>query len=269
MELIKTTLPTGAGLTCWLHSKAAGLNAEACEYRPTLILCPGGGYWGISDCENDPVATEFFAMGLHVLVLSYGVQEQAANKRPLEDAAWAILTARQNKDAWGIDPDRVAIMGFSAGGHVAGSLAVHWNDPEIARRLGVEDSRVLRPNGAVLCYPVLTAQEGLRNEGSIQRVSAGGGDPDYWSLEKHVTADTPPTFLWHTMEDKAVPVENSLMFAAAMRRNRASCEAHFFPFGPHALTVCTAETGRPRPTVRPWVDLCHTWLESTLGPLPA
>ena len=150
MELLKFTLPTGARLSAWLHEESPELTNPLCAKRPAVIVCPGGGYAMLSGREKDPTAAEFFNMGAQVLVLEYSVMEQAGGKRPLEEAARAVLMARQNAANWHIDPEKIAIIGFSAGGHLAGSLGVHWDDPEIASRLGIADSRLLRPDAMIL-----------------------------------------------------------------------------------------------------------------------
>lgn len=265
MELVKMVLPTGAKVTAWLHEESPELTDPRCRRRPAVVVCPGGGYVMLSGREKDPTAGEFFNMGAQVLVLEYSLEDRASHKRPLEELARAVLLAREQADAWRIDPGKVAVIGFSAGGHLAASLGVHWDDPEIARRIGVADAALLRPDAMILCYPVITAQPGLRHDGSIETVSAGGPDLRYWSLETQVKPSTPPAFIWHTMEDTVVPVENSLGFVAALHKAGVSCESHFFPHGDHGRSMCTAEVENFDPIVRRWVPMCRDWLEVTLG----
>ena len=266
MELIKMTLPTGAKLTVWLHDESPELTSPLCSRRPAVVVCPGGGYAMLSGREKDPTASEFFNMGAQVLVLEYSVGEQAGGKRPLEEAARAVFLARQKAETWRLDPEKIAIIGFSAGGHLAGSLGVHWDDTEIAGRIGVSDSRLLRPDAMILCYPVITGLPGLRHEGSIQNVSAHCAEPlEYWCLEKQVKENTPPAFLWHTMEDTCVPVENSILMMSALHGKGVSCEAHFYPHGDHGRSMCTAEVENHDPIVRTWMPMCRAWLEATLG----
>jgi acetyl esterase/lipase len=152
-------------------------------------------------------------------------------------------------------------MGFSAGGHLACSLGVHWNDPEIAARCGVTDARLLRPNGMILCYPVISMVDGVTHAGTKRNVMAHTTESqDYWSLETQVNGDTPPTFLWHTMTDASVPVENSLGLIAALSRNGVHCEAHLFPEGPHGMSLCSWEVGTPDRHVAQWLPLSCNWL---------
>lgn len=268
MNILKMELPTGGKLTAWLHEKSPELTNPLCAARTAVVLCPGGGYSMLSDREKDNTAAEFFAMGAQVFVLEYSVGEDAGNKQPLEELARSVLTVRRNAEAWLVDPGKVAVMGFSAGGHLAASLGVHYDDPEIMARCGVTDASILRPDGMILCYPVITTREGLTHAGTRKNVTARTCEaPDYWSLETQVTSATPPAFLWHTMEDAGVPVENSLMFLTALHRCGVPCEGHFFPYGPHGLSMCTAEVGSFDPWARQWMPLCRTWIHNTLGPL--
>ena len=154
----------------------------------------------------------------------------------------------------------IFVCGFSAGGHLAATLGVHW------KALGLS-----RPDGLILCYPVITAEEGLCNAESIRSI-AGEEQRAFFSLEKHVSADTPPTFLWHTAEDHSVPVENSLMFATALKRWGVPFEMHIYPFGEHGLSLATDEVtefekGRlPDAHVAGWIRECGDWIETVLNP---
>ena len=268
MELLKLTLPTGAKVTAWLHSGSPELHHPLCAVRPAVILCPGGASVMLSDREKDPTAAEFFAMGAQVFVLEYSVGAGAADKRPLEELARTVMLVRQNAAAWLVDPAKIVVMGFSEGGHLACSIGVHWDDPEIMERCGTADAKLLRPDGMILCYPVITMTEGLTNQKTKENVTAGTHEPEsYWSLETQVNENTPPTFIWHTMTDSGVPVENSLLFVSALHRCGVSCEAHFFPQGKHGLSMCTREVNTLDPIVRQWMPLCRNWMDSNFGPL--
>ena len=268
MELHAFTLPTGAKMTAWIHSDSPELTDAQCFCRPAVVVCPGGAYSMVSGREKDPTAVEFFNMGAQVFVLEYSVGEGAADKRPLEELARTVLMVRQNASVWRVDPNRVVVIGFSAGGHLTGSLGVHWDDPEILERCGVEDAKVLRPDGLILCYPVLTMIDELTHPLTKKNVMAGTKETqDYWSLETQVKAETPPTFIWHTMEDKSVPVENSLLFVSALHRAGVSCEAHFFPYGAHGLSMCTKEVSSEDSHARQWMPLCRKWLDVHFGPM--
>lgn len=157
---------------------------EKGDWKGSVIICPGGGYEYLSPRENQPVAEAFRKNGYFPFVLEYDVASPVLGNIPLKQAAWAVKTVR------GIRPgDRVFLCGFSAGGHLAASLGVHWNDREVFG----EADRECRPDGLILCYPVITAGE-KAHRGSIRRL-AGEGDAPYFSLENFVSRDTPPAFL--------------------------------------------------------------------------
>ena len=267
MKSFVHTLPGGATLQAYLHEEICGSDGQVWGPRPAVILCPGGGYAFTSPREADPPAFLFLNMGLQVFILHYRVGEQAGKLQPMEDLARSILLVRERCSEWEIDPDRVAVMGFSAGAHLACSLGVHWDDEELARRCEVKEVRRLRPDAMILAYPVITAGT-FAHRKSIELVSADSGRPqEYWSLETQVNDKTPPAFLWHTMDDAGVPVENSFLLAQALHKAGVECECHLFPSGCHGMSVCTGEVYTPSATVGMWVPLCKNWLEHRFGPL--
>lgn len=268
MRLLRLDLPTGGILTAYLHETSPQAPYRICQQRPALIICPGGGYEHIAFREQDPPAMTFLHMGFQVFSLEYDLKELSGNKRPLEQLARSIQLVRKNSRHWNIDPERVLVMGFSAGGHLAASLGVHWNDPELLARCGEGDPKALRPDGMILCYPVITMGRYTHNS-TRDFISADCAEPlDYWSLETQVTPDTPPAFLWHTVDDAVVPVQNSILLANALINAGVSCECHLFPNGPHGMSTCTEEVGTSNAKVREWVPLCRSWLNVKFGPLP-
>lgn len=228
------------------------------DARGLLLLCPGGGYGWLSPREGEPVARAFAACGWASAMLHYAVREDQSAPRlgtlPLRQLGEALEAVR---NAYPGKP--VAVMGFSAGAHLAASLGVHW------RTMGLP-----KPDALVLCYPVITAGP-YAHRWSVQNL-APEGEQDFYSLENHAGAHVPPTFLWHTAADESVPVENSLMFAAALSRAKVPFELHVFPYGGHGLSLATqevCEAGRePDPHVARWVSLCAAWLALTLGGAP-
>lgn len=227
----------------------------------TVVVFPGGGYGMVSPNEGEPVARWLNRAGFTALVVTYRV---APHVFPLglRDAVRAVRLARSRADEWGVRPDRLAVMGFSAGGHLAGSLATLGEDVAL---MGDEElMNVLpRPNALVLCYPVITMTPPFAHEGSVRNLhgaAAAETERTAWSLERRVSADSPPTFLWHTAPDEAVPVENSLLFAGALAHHRVPFALHVFPRGRHGLNLATDE-----PLASAWPDLCAAWLHETLG----
>lgn len=264
MKLLqRPILEKGAYLTCYLHDIEPEDMPERTR-RPALVICPGGAYEFISVREEDPPALFFFSRGYTVFLLHYSVAPDCGNFQPLRELSQAVADIRSHADEWGLFPDQIAVLGFSAGGHLAGSLAVHWNCPRLREEFPGE---INRPNAAVLCYPVITAGE-FAHRTSIVHVSGSeeaGPQWDFWSLEKHVSANTPPVFLWHTVTDDAVPVENSMLFALALQKQHIPFECHLFEKGTHGLSTCSREVGTPNEGCRPWLELSLRWLNGRFG----
>ena len=176
---------------------------------------------------------------------------------PLQDAQRAIRTVRYNAEAWGVDANRIGILGFSAGGHLAATTGTHY-DAGDAHALDPIDQVSSRPDLMVLCYPVISF--GLHtHQGS--RIHLIGETADealvgHLSNELHVTADTPPTFLWHTADDAAVPVENSLLFASALSRHKVPFDLHVFESGKHGIGIADEH-----PEAYIWPEVCANWLK--------
>lgn len=235
------------------------------EYLPAVIICPGGGYGMVSDREGEPVAKEFFAAGYHVFVLTYSVKERAKNFEPLCQLAATMAYVRNHADEWKILKDKIAVCGFSAGGHLAGSLGTLYNEEKF---LNVwKRSEDIRPNAMILCYPVITADE-FAHKGSIKNVSGseeGTEEYAWFALNNHVDSTTPPTFLWHLASDAAVPVENSIIMAKALSAAKVPFELHIMPDGWHGMATCTKEVGADNAYIRRWVEWSVTWLAKTFG----
>ena len=232
--------------------------------RPLVLICPGGGYHFVSPREAEPVALQFNAAGYHACVLDYSVAPRR-HPQPLRDVARALCLVRQNEDAWNVEPARVALCGFSAGGHLAASLGVHWNKPWLAGVPGIDPAKA-RPDALILSYPVLSSGP-FAHRGSFENLLGPDASADQlreMSLELQVAQDTPQAFLWHTVEDEAVPVENSMMFAAALRAHQVPFEMHLYPAGAHGLSLATPETAREPAEadahIATWMPLCIQWL---------
>jgi acetyl esterase/lipase len=210
------------------------------QQRDCMLVVPGGGYCMLASHEGELPAMEFFDRGMNVFVLSYTTDITMSvplKKQPLNDISRAVRFIRKNAEKYNVEGKKLFIMGFSAGAHVCGSLAVHYKDvtdinPEF-------DKFSNRPDGVVLSYPVITTGE-YTHQDSIRALL--GNEPtaeelDYFSLEKHVTEDTPTCFVWQTQEDGLVPVENSYLFAQALRSKKVPFAHYVFPAGFHGLSV--------------------------------
>lgn len=217
------------------------------QVRPAVLVLPGGGYFMCSDREAEPIALVFLARGYHAFVLRYSVGPESTFPQPLHDAESALDLLRANATAWRLDPDRIAVCGFSAGGHLAAALGA----------LG----RV-RPNALILGYPCI-----LDSMSDVLATTIP-------SLDTRVDAQTPPTFLFTTANDALVPVANSLAFAAALDRARIPFELHVFQDGVHGLSLARPHTSSGFAAMNnrraaAWVDLCLDWLDALFAPFPA
>jgi acetyl esterase/lipase len=224
-----------------------------------VVVCPGGGYGVLaSDHEGKAVAEWLNSLGVSAFVLQYRLGPRYHHPAPLQDAQRAIRIVRSRATEWGVDPARVGILGFSAGGHLASSAATHFDggDPEAGDPI---DRFGSRPDFAVLCYPVISLTTVATHSGSRRNLL--GEDPDpalVWALssELQVTPRTPPTFLFHTDDDPAVPVENSLLFFEAMKRAGVPGELHVFAHGRHGVGLAPED-----PVLSRWPGLCALWMK--------
>lgn len=240
--------------------------------RPAMVIFPGGGYWMTSDREAEPTASAYFAAGYNTFTVRYICGEKAKVSNPLYDAAAAIAHIRTNAEKYCIDPDRIVVIGFSAGGHLAGFISTAWHRKEIADKLCI-DNQLCKPNAAILCYPVVTNNVPT-HKGSFDNLLGADRTPELdktANLDELVDENTCPCFIWHTATDEAVPVANSLALAKALTDKGIGCEMHIFPFGYHGLGRATAETapdydveGYHLPYIARWVDWSLAWLEQTL-----
>lgn len=247
--------------TVYLHSLITTMETYRTSY-PVVIVFPGGGYEHCSLREAEPVAFEYFAAGFNVVVLNqYSVQENASNFNPLLDAAKTIITVRKHARQWHCNPHQIAVCGFSAGGHLAASLGTMWNLPKFYQSLDI-DKKEIRPDAMILCYPVICADE-YAHQGSLQRVSGscpGTKEYKFWDITSHVDAETCPAFLWHTVNDQSVPVENTIAMISALQNHAVPYECHLFPEGTHGMSVCTQEVGSFDPYNQRWMPMSIQWL---------
>ncbi|MDR2201773.1 MAG: alpha/beta hydrolase [Clostridiales bacterium] len=210
--------------------------------RDAVLICPGGGYHMVSRREAEPIALAFASRDVAAFVLRYSVRESSDAVFPVQllQAAAAADYIKRNAAALRVNPNRVSVCGFSAGAHLAASLGVLYKSKHVKEAFGEFD---LRPSKMILGYPVLISDKQIYHGGSFMNVS--GGDAavtEYLSLDKHIDKDTPPSFLFHTSDDTVVDVRNSLLFAAALRKNGVPFELHVYPRGPHGISLATSLT---------------------------
>lgn len=237
--------------------------------RALVLICPGGGYHRTTDREAEAIALRLMSMGHHAAVLRYSVAP-VCFPVALRELAQCVAIFRRKAEEWHIDAERIVIMGFSAGGHLAASYGVYWNNPEFAKLSGCE-SELLRPNALILGYPVITADPKYRHERSIRNLLGSNWQnnelQDRVSLEKHVGFQTPKTFIWSTFTDDNVPAENSLLWVQAMMQHKIPVEYHMYEKGGHGLSLASELTDNQEHTCiqeecQSWVDLAETWLRN-------
>ena len=280
----------GAGYTLYLQDNSDEI--EAGRRHPAIIICGGGGYLGISDREKEPVALFFLNEGFQAIVLDYGTQKTQGSEypKPVFDLAKMILTVRQNAKEWNIDPEKVAIIGFSAGGHLCASMATQWQEKWLAQGVNMNDSELLKPNAVILSYPVtdLKLQREWFDTKNNKNLSPSLGtespeafmnaaneamlgkeytedDVDNASPIMHISSQMPPVFLWHTAADEMVYVLNSLLFAKKVVEVGGECELHMFEKGPHGMSLGNRQSGGGREMmnsdISAWKELALRFLK--------
>lgn len=257
--------PIGENAILTVYGRDVSKEIDINRQYPAVVICPGGGYAFVSEREAEPVALRYLEAGFTALVLNYTVAPHAAYPTQLLEVSAALALARKNADAWHINKDKIAVTGFSAGGHLACHLGTDWHQPFIAETLGLAKDEN-KPNAMILCYPVITSGE-FAHHGSIRNLCGGQDiEESFFSLEKRVSQDTPPAFIWHTADDSVVPVENALLMASALQAVKIPFEMHIYRSGPHGLSVCNQESsndsqpGYHAPRIAGWFELATGWL---------
>lgn len=257
---------TSAQMQVYLHDPSYEYVAHSS--RPCVVIFPGGSYRFTADREAEPVALAFLHAGFQVCILRYSTRPNDKlpflGDTPMREGAVALHYIRANAASWCIDPEKVSVCGFSAGGHAAGCTGVFWNTPHIPC-----NDRDSRPDAMLLCYAVSSSGAFAHRESFFNLTGKLDIciENDAYSLEKHITPSTPPTFLWHTFQDSAVPVENALLLASALHAVGIPSELHAYGQGEHGLALCNSETGICDTHAATWFSLAVSWLERIgLGP---
>ncbi|MEI8095993.1 MAG: alpha/beta hydrolase [Spirochaetales bacterium] len=278
-------------LTAYLQHDSAEFNTGT--LRPALVLAPGGGYLFTSDREAEPVALRFAGEGYQTFVVRYSTASIGDTRwpRPLVDLAKAVQLVRQNSRRWFVDPERVTVCGFSAGGNLVAQLGTRWHEPALGKELaGPAES--WRPNGVIAGYPVvdyhvMLDEASLDPAASLEDPASGFSKMKLWrdsnlavlgtttpskeqldwmSPSRAVSSRTPPTFVWHTAADDLVYVRNAYAFASELARHHVPHEMHVFQTGGHGLSLADVTTASGPDHVNPaaaqWVPLALTWLRT-------
>lgn len=223
-----------------------------------VIIFPGGGYYGLAEHEGKGYAEYFADRGYCCFVVKYRLgSEGYHHPAELSDGARAVRLVRSEAVNLGIRPDRIGVIGSSAGGHLAATVCNMHGEGLKSPAEEVTADVSSRPDFAILCYAVITSDSKYWNKGSFVNLLGGvdvsGEDCRELSQELNVTAQTPPTFLWHTMQDSGVPCENSLLYAQALRKAGVPFELHIYEKGPHGIGLCNGH---------PWAEECTRWMDT-------
>lgn len=224
-----------------------------------VIICPGGAYWGLAiDHEGVQVAKWLNSLGVTAFVLKYRLPDNSImeNKSigPMQDGQRAIRLVRSRAKEWGVDPNKIGIMGFSAGGHLASTLSTHFNEKVYES----EDLTSARPDFSLLIYPVISMDSSITHWGSRVNLLGNAPSPElvkHFSNELQVSSETSPAFMVHSLDDGAVPVKNSINYALAMHKFNIPCELHLYQTGGHGYGL-----GKSTNTESTWPEACRKWL---------
>lgn len=225
-----------------------------------VVICPGGGYYGLSFIgEGSQIAKWLNTLGINAFVLKYRLPDDVIMKNktigPMQDGQRAMRIVRSRAKEWGINPRKIGIIGFSAGGHLASTISTHFNEKVYES----SDTISARPDFSLLIYPVISMDSTITHRGSRQNLLGNNPKPElvkHFSNELQVTGKTPPAFMVHSMDDGAVPVQNSIRYALAMREQSVPCELHLYEHGGHGYSL--APWGG---THSAWPEACRKWLE--------
>lgn len=232
---------------------------EQSKKRPAVIVCPGGAYAYTSEREAEPVAMEFVARGYNAFVLRYSCGESARYPLQLNELAFTVDYVKRRADDLGVDKDRVYVVGFSAGGHLTANLACEWSN------LACD----CKPTAIALGYPVISTEYGYY--GSHDNLLRGYSDEqknillDKLNLDNSVNPMNPPTFVWTTCADNAVPCANSIMYVNALAKVGVKCEFHMYPDGGHGLSTATTQVNEPADylkKIHSWIDFCVEFFDN-------
>lgn len=265
MKVFDVKICENGRLTCYICDESP----EMPNYvRDAMLVLPGGGYAICSDREAEPVVKKYLAAGMNVFCLRYSCGEKAAGFMPLVEASYAMKYIRENKAEFNIN--RVFAVGFSAGGHLCGSLGTFWCAPWLLEKLGADfPYGINKPDGTVLAYAVLSAVEGSHRpsfETIIGKENPTKEDFIRYSVELNAGEQTAPAFIWATADDQLVPVVNSIRMADKLAAAGKTFELHIWPHGPHGLSIAEEETAFGAPVmasedVAQWIPLSIKWIK--------
>lgn len=234
--------------------------------RPSVLILPGGGYGFTSHREGEAIAMKFIAKGMNAFVLHYNTDKDSKYPEHLLQALSAIKYIRDNKEEYFVNPDKIFVCGFSAGGHLTATVGTLW-DKEVSQNY-FGDTQIVKPNGLILSYAVIFNDDKEHwHEGSFRGLLRENFDNkemfDIVCADKQVSKSTPPSFLWTTFEDELVPCENTLQFALALRKNNIPFEMHIYEKGMHGRSTGEIYTCNQEERCKSWMDEACAWIYDT------
>lgn len=239
---------------------AVHLPAQDKNTGAAIVVCPGGGYGHLAmDHEGIQVAQWLNEHGIAAFILKYRIAPRYKHPAPINDAQRALRTVRSRAEQYNIKADKIGILGFSAGGHLASTATTHFDQGKSDASDSI-DKVGCRPDFAVLVYPVITFEDPYTHKGSRRNLLGETPSPDmieHLSNEKQITKDTPPVFLFHTNDDAGVPAENSVLFYLGLRKHNIPAELHIYEPGRHGLGLAQNE-----PALSNWPDRCIQWFKT-------
>ncbi|WP_100487236.1 alpha/beta hydrolase [Sporolactobacillus pectinivorans] len=245
-------------------------NDDTAVNDPAVVICPGGGFTFLSGREAEPIALKFNSEGYHAFILNYSLISAGKTVYPgaLLEMAATIRMMHQNKEKWHIDTNRIVLVGFSAGGNIVANYNGIYSQSAFLKKYHL-DKDGIAPSAAILCYPVIDFHLGYPD--GHEKKLAVSKDRTYWAAEHLISTGTKPTFIWHTVTDQVVPMENTLVYVAELKKHHIPFEAHLFAEGKHGLSLANAITqksNRPEDInahVSHWFNLAVEWLSDRSG----
>lgn len=261
MKIIRETLTPDGRVTLTGYIQEPSEEMCAVARKPAVLVCPGGAYLFTSDREAEPIALAYVAKGFQAFVLHYSVGKDAVGCKPLKEASQAIALMRENAKAWHLDPDKIASIGFSAGGHLAAWVGLCGENKPNAMILGYPGVEITRPRAQDMPNPL---RDSLLGEDFTQEQA------DALNLINHVDKDAVPMFCWHTTEDVLIPSQSILRFAMAFAEAGVPYELHMFQKGEHGLSLSTYVTANGRKAMcdgvaAAWLDMSVDWFFRNFG----
>ena len=259
MEIKNYSINEHAQLTAYLQSTYPD------QELPAILIVPGGSMTHIPIESSEKTALRFNALGFQAFVLRYTFlnEQQPLLPQPILDLAAAVIMVKMHREEWRLN-NQLTLLGFSAGGLIVSLYNDYWDSTWLTNQLGTQ-SAILKPSNVILGYPVIDLDLGFPND--VDTLHQWTNDPEFYSASHHVTDTNVPTFLWATMDDPLITVQNTINYSLALHAHQIPHEVHLFQHGPHGMTIANSLAAKPTepdhadPHVAHWIDLASEWLQ--------